>query len=168
MYARSDSVTTSGLGSEISDSDTRADDALSLCSGTSARCFSGGAIPSEETETESIPPDDGVFTEPPPPPPAVRFQPPVRSNRPLRPSSLLGITPARDLEWKQPPPIHPESPADSFHLFPPLRKARPTSLLNPMPSPSTAAAPDLNLNATAGQHENSNCAPTGKFKQTVI
>lgn len=86
MYARSDSVTTSGLGSEISDSDTRADDALSLCSG-STRCFgTGGSVPSEEAETESLPPDDGVFTEPPPP---VRLQPPLRSTRP-RPSSLLG------------------------------------------------------------------------------
>lgn len=95
MYARSDSVTTSGLGSEISDTDTRADDALSLCSG-STRCFGiGGSVPSEEAETESIPPDDGVFTEPLPPipPPTVRLQtvqPPIRSTRP-RPSSLLGI-----------------------------------------------------------------------------
>lgn len=67
-YARSDSVTTSGLGSEISDSDTRADcDAMSLCSGSTA-------------ET-----DDGVFTS---------SEPPMqqRSTRP-RPSSLLGIVP---------------------------------------------------------------------------
>ena len=91
LYARSDSVTTSGLGSEISDSDMRADDALSLCSG-STRCFGGSAsAPSEETETDSLPPDDGVFTEPPPLPP-IRLQPPTRSTRP-RPSSLLGKIP---------------------------------------------------------------------------
>ena len=84
-------MTTSGLGSEISDSDMRADDALSLCSG-STRCFGGSAsAPSEETETDSLPPDDGVFTEPPPLPP-IRLQPPTRSTRP-RPSSLLGKIP---------------------------------------------------------------------------
>jgi hypothetical protein len=106
LYARSDSVTTSGLGSEISDSEmgqSRADlDALSLCSGTSGTLRGnggGGSIAGlgfleSETDFSSLPPDDGVFTEPLflPPPPPVRLQPPPRggSARPSRPSSLLG------------------------------------------------------------------------------
>ena len=122
-YARSDSVTTSGLGSEVSDTDTRLDDTLSLCSGSARFGW-------QSEETDSLPADDGVFTEasaattrssspslPLPPPPAPS-QVPLRS-RP-RPSSLLGITPAiRDVnDWKPravsddsfcrytPPPLH--------------------------------------------------------------
>jgi hypothetical protein len=104
LYARSDSVTTSGLGSEISDSEmgqSRADlDALSLCSGMSGTLRGGGGsiaglgFLESETDFSSLPPDDGVFTEPLflPPPPPVRLQPPPRggSARPSRPSSLLG------------------------------------------------------------------------------
>lgn len=98
LYARSDSVTTSGLGSEISDSEmgqSRADlDALSLCSGMSGpgRCGRGGSVAGcHEPDFSSLPPDDGVFTELFSPPPA-RLQPPPRggSSRPSRPSSLLG------------------------------------------------------------------------------
>ena len=86
-YARSDSVTTSGLGSEVSDSDTRADDMLSLCGSV--------RFGWQSEETESLPPDDGVFTESAPgttrsssPQPSPPPQAPTRS-RP-RPSSLLG------------------------------------------------------------------------------
>jgi hypothetical protein len=86
-YARSDSVTTSGLGSEVSDSDTRADDTLSLCGSV--------RFGWQSEETESLPPDDGVFTESAPgttrsssPQPSPPPQAPTRS-RP-RPSSLLG------------------------------------------------------------------------------
>lgn len=164
-------MTTSGLGSEISDSDTRADDASSLCSG-STRCFgAGSAAPEEAAETDSLPPDDGVFTEP--PPPLARIQmPPPRSSRP-RPSSLLGkinlpfkyifyiiiikfigITPARDLtEWKPVCNVDVDS-LETPSLFPSLRKARPTSLLNPAHGPSGTPS-----DATSSPHN----APSGKF-----
>ena len=74
-YARSDSVTTSGLGSEISDSDMRADDVLSLCGSVRYGCRSD--------ETESLPPDDGVFTE-------LTTTLPVAGRPRPRPSSLMG------------------------------------------------------------------------------
>lgn len=87
-YARSDSVTTSGLGSEVSDSDTRADDAISLCGSVRFGC------PSED----SLATDDGVFTDtsitrPASPTNASSPTPNtgvLRRPRP-RPSSLLGI-----------------------------------------------------------------------------
>ncbi len=191
LYARSDSVTTSGLGSEISDSEmgqSRADlDALSLCSGMSGTLRGGGGsiaglgFLESETDFSSLPPDDGVFTEPLflPPPPPVRLQPPPRggSARPSRPSSLLGkfnsvnlinsinviifnfavnfnsgITPARDLEWK-PSPSNSSASADcmtsldtspGFNIFPSLRKARPTSLMNPL-DPLASSGPSATL-----------------------
>ena len=138
LYARSDSVTTSGLGSEISDSDTRADcDAMSLCSG-STRC-----------EAE---PDDGVFTEPPPPPPPSMLG--LRSTRP-RPSSLLGIVPA--VNSFLPLHIAQDNPNETTQQ----RPSRPTSLstggsgfnfsMAPLPPPPTAAPTDPSASGTTKQ-----------------
>jgi len=122
-YARSDSVTTSGLGSEISDFDMRnTDDILSLCGSVRYGCTS--------EETESLPPDDGVFTELAIPPAAFRLtSPSTFPGRPRpRPSSLLGITPAsQDLDWK--PSVNED--CDSSPVI--QRRPRPTSL-NPSSS----------------------------------
>lgn len=120
-YARSDSVTTSGLGSEISDSDYtgRGDDALSMCSGMSG---GSGLRPSDTAgfdlmdSASSIAPDDGVFTEAPP------VRPPLRSTRP-RPSSLLGIVPARDVDWR-PSCITGEKMVVDEPVFPSLRPTK--------------------------------------------
>ncbi|XP_032784480.2 serine-rich adhesin for platelets isoform X2 [Daphnia magna] len=188
LYARSDSVTTSGLGSEISDSEmgqSRADlDALSLCSGMSGTVRSGvgggGSIAGSgflesETDFASLPPDDGVFTELFSPPPA-RLQPPPPprggSSRPSRPSSLLGIIPARDLEWKPSPSSSScsdwmmtslDSSPTSCNRFPLLRKARPTSLLNPIDPSAPCEAPgtlgDLATSANPSSGQDSATRP---------
>ena len=123
-------MTTSGLGSEVSDSDTRADDMFSLCGSV--------RFGWQSEETESLPPDDGVFTDPqhlhpcmsptPPPPPPAPPVPAARS-RP-RPSSLLGITPAREMDWKPPPTAAAAAGDDSF-AGTVRSRPRPTSL-NPV------------------------------------
>jgi len=135
-YARSDSVTTSGLGSEISDFDMRADDILSLCGSVRYECTS--------EETESLPPDDGVFTELAVPPAALRLTSPTTfPGRPRpRPSSLLGITPAnQDLDWK--PSVNEDCNSSSVTQ----RRPRPTSL-NPT-SLSIGLPAQTHVDATA-------------------
>ena len=148
MYARSDSVTTSGLGSEISDSDTRADDALSMCSGMSG--MTRGTDMTTGEMMDSLPPDDGVFINETPPPPGRQLPllfaapPPSRSSRP-RPSSLLGITPAKDLEWRPSCASHDVADDSAASFFPTLRPKghRPPSLTSPPGFES-----DLTSNAT--------------------
>lgn len=65
----------------------------------------------------------------------------------------IGITPARDLEWKPTCSTNQEDGLmeSPLNLFPSLRKARPTSLLNPLvlssPGLSSSATVDGNLSS---------------------